>query len=242
MVQWYIVLSRLGNMSRLGHNTIYTNETSIVTNVDINKTAISDHSRVEITTNLTIMEEQTKHKTKDEDNKMKSLNFRAEEKINWKWIKEYIGRIKWKEMLKKGDSIEITEEFLNKISKLSLENIPKKKKEGKDRKIPKEIKKLLNRIKMLKRDKHKAQSKEKKKVIENKIVETEVELLERKRKKKYESEKKAIECMKDNPKMFYSLINKQNNRKNEVCPFKEEEEIINDGEEICNRLVSEYYS
>ena len=48
--------------------------------------------------------------------------------------------------------------------------------------------------------------------------------------------------MKDNPKMFYSLVNKQKNRKNEVGPFKEGEEIINDGREICDRLVSEYYS
>ena len=175
-----------------GDNTldlIFTNETSIITNVDVNKTTISDHSKIEITTNFRIIEGQNKRKTNDKDNTMKSLNFRAEEKIDWKRIKECIGRIIWKETLKKGDAIEITVEFLNIISKLSLENIPKKKKEGKDRKIPKEIKKLLNRIKMLKRDKHKAQSKEKKKVIENKIVETEVELLEIKRKKKYKSEK-----------------------------------------------------
>ena len=48
--------------------------------------------------------------------------------------------------------------------------------------------------------------------------------------------------MKDNPKMFYSLINKQKNRKNQVGPFKEGEEIISDGEAICNKLVSEYKS
>ena len=42
--------------------------------------------------------------------------------------------------------------------------------------------------------------------------------------------------------MFYSLINKQKNRKNEIGPFKEGQEIISDGEAICNRLVSEYCS
>ena len=62
---------------------------------------------------------------------------------------------------------------------------------------------------MLKRDKKKAKSIEKKKEIENKISETEVELIQQRRKMKLESEKKAIECMKDNPKMFYSLINKK---------------------------------
>ena len=226
-----------------GDNTldlIYTNEISIVTNVDINKTVISDHSRIEISTNYKIMEDQIKLKA-NEDNTMKSLNFRAEEKIEWEVIKEGIKRTKWKETLK-GDAIEITEIFLKKISKLSLENIPKKKKERKDRKIPREIKKLLNRIKMLKRNKVNAQSKEKKSVIENKIFDSETELIERRRKRKSESEKKAIECMKENPKMFYSLVKKEKNRKNEVGPFKEGEELINDGEEICNRLVTEYYS
>ena len=95
---------------------------------------------------------------------------------------------------------------------------------------------------MLKRDKQKAKSIEKKKEIENKIAETEVVLVQQKRKIKLESEKNAIECMKSNPKMFYSLINKKKNRKNEVGPFKEGEEIISDGEAICNKLVLEYKS
>ena len=37
-------------------------------------------------------------------------------------------------MLEEGNPIEITEEFLNKILKISMENIPKKEKEGKVRK------------------------------------------------------------------------------------------------------------
>ena len=48
--------------------------------------------------------------------------------------------------------------------------------------------------------------------------------------------------MKQNPKMFYSIINKQKNRKNEVGPFKEDEKLIHEGEEICEKLLSEFYS
>merc|ERR1712030_184914 len=86
---------------------------------------------------------------------------------------------------------------------------------------PKEVKKLLNRIKMLKREKRKAYSKEKKKIFESRILETEKEIIKFKQKKKNESEKHTIECMKVNPKIFYSIINKQKNRKNKVGPFKE---------------------
>ena len=48
--------------------------------------------------------------------------------------------------------------------------------------------------------------------------------------------------MKKNPKMFYSYINKQRNRKNEIGPFKKGEELIFGGEEICNCLKSQYMS
>ena len=210
-------LSQIIEEPTRGENTLdlfFTNEVNLINEIEINKSSMSDHSRIELSTNYILNEEQKSRKEMEDPNtKLRSFNFRADKKIDWIAIKENIRRIHWKEMLK-GDTEEITEELLNKISKLSRENIPKKKKEGKDRKVPREIKKILNRIKMLKRAKHKTKSKEREKAIEIKIVETEKELLESRRKKKLESEKKAIECMKDNPKMFYSLINKQKNTKN----------------------------
>merc|ERR1712030_106170 len=92
------------------------------------------------------------------------------------------------------------------------------------------------------RKKRKAYSKEKKKIFENRILETEKEIMKFKQKKKHESEKHAIECMKVNPKIFYSIINKKKNRKNKVGPFKENGEIIDEGEEICEKLVLEFCS
>ena len=54
----------------------------------------------------------------------------------------------------------------------------------------------------------------KKKDIENRIFETEEQLIKTKQKKKHESERSAIDCMKESPKMLYSIMNKQKNRKN----------------------------
>ena len=48
--------------------------------------------------------------------------------------------------------------------------------------------------------------------------------------------------MNENPKMFYSIMNKQKNRKNIVGPFKENGEIIDEGEVICEKLLSEFFS
>merc|ERR1712090_66069 len=123
-----------------------------------------------------------------------------------------------------------------------MKGVPRKNNEGKKRGTSKEVGKLLNRIKMLKREKHKAHSKEKKKIFESKILETEKDIIKFNQKKKHESEKQAIECMKVNPKMFYSIINKQKNRKNKVGPFKENGEIIDEGEEICEKLVLDFFS
>ena len=143
----------------------------------------------------------------------------------------------WRTICENGKAIEIIELLLDKLYEVCIENMPKRNKEGKRNGIPREVKKFLNRIKMLKREKHKACTKEKKKGIENRIFETEEQLIKTKQKKKLGSERNAMECMKQNPKMFYSIINNQKNRKHEVRPFKENVEIINEAEIIVENLL-----
>merc|ERR1712074_182126 len=41
---------------------------------------------------------------------------------------------------------------------------------------------------------------------------------------------------------IFSIVNKQKNRKNKVGPFKENGEIIDEGEGICEKLVLEFLS
>ena len=150
--------------------------------------------------------------------------------------------MEWKKICENGDSIEIIVLILKMLNKLCIEGVPKKNNEGKKKGISKEVKKLLNWIKRLKREKHIAHSKEKKKFIESRILETEKDIIKTKQKRKHETEKQAIESMKESPKMFYSIINKQKNRKNKVGPFKENGEIVDEGEIICERLVLEFLS
>ena len=119
----------------------------------------------------------------------------------------------WRNICKSSKAIEAIEYLLEKLNEICIEVVPKRNKEGKKKGIPKVIKNLLNRIKMLKSDKHKAYSKEKKKRIDNKICETEKQLIQTKQKNKLKNEWQAIECMKENLKMLYSIRNKQKNRK-----------------------------
>merc|ERR1711888_210577 len=117
------------------------------------------------------------------DNTLRSLNFHAERKFDWKQIIESIKEMPWRNICNSGKAIEVIEYLLEKLNEICIEIVPKRNKDGKKKKVPKEIKNLLNRIKMLKRDKHKAYSKEKKKqIVDNKICETEKQLIQKTKK------------------------------------------------------------
>ena len=49
-----------------------------------------------------------------------------------------------------------------------------------------------------------------------------------------------IENMKENPKILFVYIKKQNLRDNEIGPFKRGKEYVYDIEEICKMLVEQY--
>ena len=219
---------------------IFTNEVSLITMFEINKTKLSDHNMIEITTNYIIDEQPQIEEIENLNSILRSINFQTKT-IKWKGINDCIEITEWEQIFENKDTIEGGRDFEEIITKMCIENMPKKMKERKN-KIPKERKKMLNRIKMLKRDKHRAYSREKKKIIEKKIIETEETLIEYRRKEKLESEKKAIDCMKENPRMLYSYINKQRNRQKEIGPFKRDDVLIYDGKEICNDLRIQYVS
>merc|ERR1711894_634563 len=69
-----------------GDNTldlIYTNEVNLVTDIDVNESALSDHHRIEISTNYEIKEEKIQQNKSEKKDTMTSLNFHAKEnKIN----------------------------------------------------------------------------------------------------------------------------------------------------------------
>ena len=90
---------------------------------------------------------------------------------------------------------------------------------------------------MLKREKHRAYSNERKR-CEKQILETEQKIIESKRNERLEKEKQCIDSLKENPKVFYSFINKQRNRKVEVGPFIKEEMFIYNGKELRGSSAS----
>ena len=220
---------------------VFTNEISLITSVEVNNSNHSDHDKIEISTNYTTTEHERNNERNEETNVFKTLNFHAKS-VNWNNIIRCIEDTNWEQKFETKDSIQNNEEFLEIITNNASENAPKRRQQGNNRKMPKERKRLHNRLKMLKREKHRAYSKERKKRFDKKILETEQKIIDHKRSERLEKEKQCLECMKDNPRMFYSFINKQRNRRIEIGPFKNDNEFIYDGKEICESLKSEYTS
>merc|ERR1712002_1008558 len=148
-----------------GENTLdlfFTNETNLITYVDINKSSKSDHSKIEISTKYTINNEKVKKNTNNQEN-INDVNFHG--KTKWEIIKNTTNSKIETSILENSELIAQIIDFIDIIHKVSLDELPRKKKTGDKKGCPKEIRKIKNRIKMLKRGKRNTKSKRKKKII-----------------------------------------------------------------------------
>merc|ERR1712033_105109 len=103
---------------------VYTNDIRIVANIDVNTSVISDHNEIEISTTYRIKEEKINKKRQDTDNTLRSLNFHAEKKIDWKKIIKLIKELPWRNICKNGKAIEIIEYLLEKLNEICIEIVP----------------------------------------------------------------------------------------------------------------------
>ena len=115
---------------------VYTNDIRLVANVDVNKSAISDHNKIEVATTYRIKEEKIIKKNQAIDNSLRSLNFHAEKKKRLEKNNKIIKEIPWKNICKNGKAIELIEYLLEKLNEIRTENVPTRNKERKKKKIP----------------------------------------------------------------------------------------------------------
>ena len=232
--------TREENGKRSTLDLIYTNDIGNFKEIGIYKSCMSDHHTIEITSAYT-----PKIKSKCNPNVntsiLRNLNFYSEE-INWKNINKRIKEIIWPKMLENGTMLEVFENFMNLLINILEEAIPKKKGAGQNatKKIPKIRKRLLGRMKKIKRDHRKAISEEKQNELSMKIKEVEEQLIEERKKERMEHEKKIVNRIKTNPKVLYSYVRKENCKKDEIGPFREEDSYTYDNKEICMKLVNQY--
>ena len=225
-----------------GNNTldlIFTNEIDVIRYIDINYSSLSDHFRIELTTALKTEKIKEAVRQIKERNGLKMYNFFSK-KVNWTEIKNELSNIDWDDLFNDKNTSECTEILNRIINEICKKHVPLKGSNSDKKRIPRRRKQLLGRIKKLKKGKRKAYSNEKKNKMDKKIAETEKELIEDRRKEKIEMEKQIVENIHKNPKLLFSYARSDDNRINEIGPFKKEDKTMHTGEEICNMLVDEF--
>merc|ERR1712215_646706 len=150
----------------MGLDLFFTNETNLITDVDINKSSKSDHSKIELNTKYIINNEKINNKANEQEN-INDVNFH--DKTKWEIIKDTTNSKIENSLLENSELIAQIIDFIDIIHKVSLDELPRKKKIGDKKGCPREIRKIKNRMKMLKRVKEIPKAKRKKKIIENKI-------------------------------------------------------------------------
>ena len=223
---------------------IYTNEIDLITEIGIYASCMSDHHTIEITTNYNPKIVRNPNKdARDNDIGLRDLNFYSKD-INWKEINKSIKEVDWLKIQENKSMLELLVYIMELIKEICIKLIPKKS-EGKKnaaKRIPKARKKLLGRMKMIKRDLKKAISDSKKEELNKKIQDVEQKLIDERKKECLENEKRVVEQMKENPKVLFSYVKRENKRREKIGPFKNGEKYIYDNEEICERLLNQYKS
>merc|ERR1711913_179999 len=213
---------------------IYTYEISRIIQVEVVKSNLSDHDRVELTTNI-------KYRTEEEPNRdrnkkemgMKKLNY-ISESIEWKIIRKEMEGIQWKELFRDKNTETCLIILLKIVMELCERYVPEKKaKSGSI--IPRRRKQLFQKMKLLRRSK-KSANKKRKEEIDRKILEVEKEILNHKKEERNKKEKIVIENMNKKPKIFHDFIKNKENRENKLGPLKVEGEYIRN-KEICDAMT-----
>ena len=86
---------------------LFTNKVGNIAEVEVNKSAISDHNRIEVDTRYKIKEEKLQQNNQTMDGTLRSLNFHAEEKIDWELVTKQVEELPWKDICERGDATEI---------------------------------------------------------------------------------------------------------------------------------------
>lgn len=230
-------------------DVVMTNNGDLVRNVSVNKTNLSDHNLITLTTSLsTDMQTRTDMEagTSQHEPYFDQLNFHCQS-ICWESIKRDLADVNWESLMNNSDPevqhhtlmrkcLEITQKYVpqRRVSNkgpLSKGNIPR------DRKLlMRKRTKLRNKLKVTTNLQATTQ-------IENKIIAIEEELkqsIEMEGKKK---EMQAVACIKNNPKYFYKYAASKSIVRARVGPLTDSDgRTVHEAQEVVEVLLRQYES
>ena len=216
-----------------------TNDDELVRDVKIDRTNMSDHLLLKITSAIYI--KPPKEKQHHEENTLHKLSFHST-KVNWQDLTTELGETNWKTILEAANCNEAYLKILGILTEICVKHVPFKKKYKPGHIIPQDRKRLM-------RDKVRLQKRLRKNRRPNQAAELERKIDQindqLRRSIEEEGERKeimAIEQIKTNPKYFWSYATEKCKVKTKIGPFKENEKLITDPKEKANLLKEQYES
>ena len=231
--------TRKGNRNIL--ELIFTNNHELVSNIYIEPSKITDHKYIICETTYKYSLNQPSQ-ADIQDINLSSYNYL---KADWVTIKAKLTEIKWEEILGKyktlEEKLEIILEFVISIVDEHCEKFKQRMANRKN--IPRDRRTLHRKKKKIKkRLKEKHLSTDKKFKFEKSIEAIDQKLLDSLSHQRNEEEARAIENIKTKPKHFFAYAKKHIKTKSTIGPFKMDDELITDLNEISDKLLDQYSS
>lgn len=225
---------------------VLTNNDALLHNITVNRTNLSDHSIITLTTNLS-----TNMQTRSTSETHQALNFShlnfLSESVCWEGMKRDLSEIKWNSLMKDLDTESQYDVLVTKCLETSKKHVPlrrpSKKTLSNKSNIPRDRKILMRKRTKLKKKLRNTSNTEVVTQTENKIISIEEKLkmsveLENDRK-----EMQAVSCIKTNPKYFYKYAANKSVVRANIGPLTDSDNrTISEPQEIVEELLLQYKS
>ena len=221
---------------------ILTNNHELITEIDVlpDSEYLSDHRLIIAKTTLSQTETPTPN-THPPPQSFRSLNF-FHKNINWDSINQKINEIDWENHFLNNPLHENLNFFYQEILNIAREQVPKKKIKKKYPKIPDDRRALMR--KRAKFRKKIAMSRNQPQITRLKqlIANIEGALRVSHENERLANENRAIECIKTNPKYFFSFARSKSKTKTQIGPFEKDGVLIQDPHEKAEILREQFES
>lgn len=224
---------------------VMTNNKSLIDSIQCNPTRFSDHLQLEIATHFKSHFAHANESPRTFSNVFSSLNFFSND-TNWLQLKTELEHYNWTAALSDIDSPdEQLSHFISKCESICADHVPMRRQAAPSRKskIPRERRVLMRRRTKVAKQLAKHQPPSKTCQLKNELVEIELKLQDSHNKQLSAQEKRAVDCIKNNPKYFYSYVKRFSKSKASIGPLLNSlSQFTVENEEMASLFSTQYSS
>ena len=242
-------LNQVINTPTRGNNIldiVMTNSEDVLHDIEVNKSNLSDHNIITLTTNLP-SNTQTQNNTSATQLPLNfsQLNFFSES-VCWESLQKALDEIDW-DLIMDCDPETQYNRLLMKCLEISEKYVPlrmlSKKTHPHKNNIPRDRKILMRKRTNLRKKLMKISNSDSRTRVEEKIVTIDEKLKKSVKLESDREERKAVSCIKNNPKYFYKYAAKKSLVKRNIGPLTDSNgQTINEPKKIVEALLQQYDS